>query len=47
VVSASSAHYGEVKTYATVLDIERYACCIDPANPAKTPLILSAADRKL
>jgi hypothetical protein len=37
VVSAGSAHYGEVKTYATAQDIERlrHAGYIDPVNPAK------------
>ena len=46
VVSAGSAHYGEVKTYATAQDIERlrHAGYIDPANPAKTANAFIALD---
>jgi hypothetical protein len=46
VVSAGSAHYGEVKTYATAQDIERlrHAGYIDPANPAKMPNAFIALD---
>ncbi len=46
VVSAGSAHYGEVKTYATAQDIERlrHADYIDLANPAKTPNPFIAID---